>query len=69
MTNKEKLRSCIKDRGIKLGHICEKLEISYPALKRRLDCECEFTGREVMILSEMLGLTTLEEVNEIFFDC
>lgn len=67
MTNKEMLRAKIREKGFKLGFICEKLDISYPALKRRLDGECEFTGIEIIILGEMLGLTTLEEVNNIFF--
>ena len=67
MTDSAALRQLIADKGIKLKFIAEKLGISPYGLTLKLDGKNEFKVREVAIMCEILGITSLKEKERIFF--
>ena len=67
MTNRKLLEKKIKESGLKLGFIAEKLGISYHWLKRKINGEVPFKAYEIKILCDLLGITDLQEREEIFF--
>lgn len=67
MTNSALLGNKIKESGLKLGFIAEKLEISYPWLKRKINGEVPLKAYEIQILCDLLQITDLAEKDEIFF--
>lgn len=67
MTNTAMLRERISESGLKLQFIAEKLGISRYALSMKLDNRSEFKTSEVAILCEVLGISRLEEKEQIFF--
>ena len=67
MTNSALLSDKIKQSGLKLGFIAEKLDISYPWLKRKITAEVPFKAYEIQILCDLLQITDLAEKDEIFF--
>lgn len=58
MTNVELLSKKISESGLKLRYIAEKLGISYPCLKRKVSGRAQFWQREIMILAELLRLSS-----------
>lgn len=66
MTDTDKLKKVLDDRGIKLSKIAEVLGLSKPTIWSRLHGKSEFTVREANMLKDFLRLTT-EEATEIFF--
>ena len=68
MTNIEKLKKRIKDAGLKKGYIAKVLGIDPSTLSRKLAGKSDFTAREIDILCNLLGIDTLEEKEEIFFN-
>lgn len=66
MTNSEMLRRKIKESGLKISAICEKVGISSGPLKKKIDGDVEFRASEISALSAILGLTG-DERTAIFF--
>lgn len=67
MTNTVLLSNKIKDSGLKLGFIAEKLDISYHWLKKKISGEADLKAYEIQVLCELLAITDLEEKDAIFF--
>lgn len=67
MTNTELLMQKIKEKGLKIGFIVEKLNTSYGWFNKKLNNEKDFTATEMQVLCEILGITNLEEKDRIFF--
>lgn len=68
MTNTNLLEKKIRDSGLRISYICERLGISYPGFQKKLRNEggSEFKPSEITILAELLHLTRVE-IDEIFF--
>lgn len=66
MTNSKMLRDKIRDSGYRISFIASKLGISYQAFLNKINNESEFKAREILILFDLLSLTT-EERDSIFF--
>lgn len=68
MTNTNLLERKIRDSGLRIMYICERLGISYPGFQKKLRNTggSEFKPSEITVLVELLHLTP-EEVNQIFF--
>ena len=66
MTDTEKLKQKIKESGYRIAFIAERLGLSYPGFKKKVDNESEFKASEILSLTEMLGLSA-EEQEAIFF--
>lgn len=60
------LEVIIQKRGLKLVSIAEQLNISYQALRNKLDGKTEFVATEIRIITALLNLTS-EEQSLIFF--
>lgn len=60
------LEVIIQKKGLKLTFIAEQLDISYQALRNKLDGKTEFVATEIRILTALLNLTS-EEQSLIFF--
>lgn len=67
MTNSELLKEKIKQNGLKLGFIVEKLETSYAWFNKKLENEKEFTASEIQTLCDILNITDIAEKDRIFF--
>lgn len=67
MTNTKALKQKIKESGLKIGYITEKLDISYHWLKKKIENEVEFKASEIQILCELLSITNAKEKEAIFF--
>ena len=67
MTNSELLKLKIKESGLKLGFIVEKLNTSYAWFNKKLENEKDFNAAEIQMLCEILGITDLAEKERIFF--
>lgn len=65
MTNTRLLEQKIKDSGLKLTYIADRLGVVWITLRRKLDGENEFKQSEIVVLKDLLHLTD-EEVNSIF---
>ena len=61
------LKKIIKNKGLKVGYLAEKLQLSYTSLKKKIRGEVEFKTTEIALLKEELNLTN-EEVGLIFFE-
>lgn len=66
MTNTRLLEQKIKDSGLKLTYIADRLGVVWITLRRKLDGESEFKQSEIVVLKDLLQLTD-EEVKAIFF--
>ena len=60
--NTELLQKKIKDSGLKMGFIAEKLGRSRQALRGKIKGETEFLPSEVRVLCELLRLTDEERL-------
>lgn len=67
MTNSIMLRGIIQSRGIKFCYLASEIGISYQAFKNKLDNKTEFLPTEIEKLCELLGISELEQKNDIFF--
>lgn len=68
MTNTEKLKSLINERGLKQGFIAEKLGITSYGFAKKVNNETEFKASEIQKLCEILQITSLREKEAIFFN-
>lgn len=67
MTNSKLLKLKIKESGLKLGFIVEKLNTSYAWFNKKLENKKDFNATEMQILCEILNITDLAEKDRIFF--
>lgn len=67
MTNTELLEKRIKDSGLKLSFIAEKLGITRQALYRKIKGLVQFTGPEIKIICELLNMEEWAEIKPVFF--
>lgn len=67
MTNTELLLRLIKENGLKLSFIAQKLGISRTALYRKIKGLVPFTGPEINILCKLLDLKTWARIKPVFF--
>lgn len=67
MTNTKLLRETIKDSGLKLQAIADKLGISRFSLQLKIDNRFQFKSEEIQELCKILEITSLQEKEDIFF--
>lgn len=67
MTNTTLLEKLIKDSGLKLSFIAEKLGITRQALHRKIKGLVQFTGPEIKTLCELLNLQEWAKIKPVFF--
>lgn len=67
MTNTALLEKLIKDSGLKLSFIAEKLGMSRQALHRKIKGLVQFTGPEIKALCELLNLQEWARIKPVFF--
>ena len=66
MTNTKLLREKIDASGLKLSYIASQLWISPKALTMKIENQTQFKAAEIKRLSEILGIETAEEQEQIF---
>lgn len=66
MTNTKLLREKIEASGLKLSYIASQLWISRAALTMKIENQTQFKAAEIKRLSEILGIETAEEREQIF---
>lgn len=66
MTDTVLLKQKIKESGYKISYIAEKLGLSYPGLKKKIDNQTDFRAGEIQTLSDLLCLS-VDEKEAIFF--
>ena len=67
MTNTELLRDKIKDSGLKISYIAEKLGLSPAHFRRKMNNLFSFDQCEIGVLCDLLHITSLKEKEAIFF--
>lgn len=67
MTRSDVLRDKIKSSGYKYNFLAKKLNISYYALRLKIDNKSFFNAREIHELCKLLHITSLAEKEYIFF--
>ncbi len=67
MTNTTLLKRLIKESGLKLSFIAEKLGISRTALYKKIEGLVHFNGPEIKIMCELLHLRTWAKIEPVFF--
>lgn len=66
MTNKELFMTTVREKGIKLQFLADKIGISRQALSNKINNHSQFNAREVGELKRLLALSQ-KEVDDIFF--
>lgn len=66
MANTEEILRLINEKGLKKKHIASELGISTTALWRKIRGLSEFDAREIVQMSEILGVKTATETNRLF---
>ena len=66
MTTTKLLREKIDASGLKLNYIASQLWISPKALTMKIENQTQFKAAEIKRLSEILGIETAEEREQIF---
>ena len=67
MTNTPLLKQLIKESGLKLSFIAEKLGISRTALYKKIEGLVHFNGPEIKTMCELLHLKTWAQIKPVFF--
>lgn len=67
MTDTEKLRNVIKKKGFKLGYLAKQLGLSAYGLALKINNVHEFTSSEIVLLCDLLDISSLREKESIFF--
>lgn len=65
MTDTAKLRTIIKESGLKYEYIAESLGITYQGLKNKIENIREFKASEIVRMCDILNIS--ERRDEIFF--
>lgn len=66
MTDTDLLYSAIKDAGLKLSYVADKLGISAQALRLKATNKSSFTATEIDLISKLLDKDVVE-LKDIFF--
>lgn len=66
MTDSELLRAAIRSSGYKMSYLAEKLGITPQGLYKKIGNQSEFKASEILILTQILGLSHRER-ESIFF--
>ena len=67
MTDSEKLKAIIAERGYELRNVAELMDLSAKELQLRVDNRKEFRSGEVAALCDILDISSMEEKRDIFF--
>lgn len=67
MTDTNKLLEMIEQSGLKKCYIAKMLDISTNSLAQKISNKREFKASEIDTLCKLLGITSLEKKEEIFF--
>lgn len=67
MTNTDLLKLKIKESGLKIGFIVEKLGTSYAWFNKKLENQKDFNAFEIQTLCDILEISDLAEKDRIFF--
>ena len=67
MTDTEKLRNIIKEKGLKLKYVANYLGLSEYGFALKIGNKKEFKAGEITMLCELLGITKLSDKEAIFF--
>ena len=67
MTDTEKVRKIILDKGLKLQYIAQVLGITRYSLAKKLGNQTEFKASEITELCKLLGISSLKERDTLFF--
>lgn len=67
MTNTKELLQEINKSGLKKSWIAEKIGLSYHGLQKKINNDNEFKASEIMMLCDVLHITSAERREEIFF--
>lgn len=68
MTNTVRLNELIRKSGLKKGWIAARLHLSSYGFRRKLWNKSQFKAGEIKMLCELLGILSLEEMSDIFFN-
>ena len=66
MTNSILLKRKIKEKGIKIKFLAEKIGTAYYSLALKISNKKEFKASEIQTLCELLDITSLKEREDIF---
>ena len=67
MTDTEKLRNIIKEKGLKLKYVANYLGLSEYGFALKIGNKKEFKAGEITMWCELLGITKLSDKEAIFF--
>ena len=67
MTDSEKLKAIIAERGYELRNVAELMDLSAKELQLRVDNRKEFRSGEVAAPCDSLDISSVEEKRDIFF--
>lgn len=67
MTNTDLLMQYIKDSGLKLQFIADKMNISRAALNMKIHNKSEFRTGEIEALCGLVGIEGVNERHKVFF--
>jgi len=67
MTDTLLLEQYIKDSGLKKSKIANALGITYAGFGKKCKNETEFKASEIQILCKLLGISTLDDKDRVFF--
>lgn len=67
MTNTDLLMQYIKDSGLKLQFIADKMNISRAALNMKIHNKSEFRTGEIETLCGLVGIEGVNERHKVFF--
>ena len=67
MTNTDKLKATIKEKGLKQGYIASQLGITSYGFANKMNNKTEFKATEIQMLCQLLDIKSLEEKESIFF--
>jgi hypothetical protein len=67
MTNAERLKECIKEKGLKYNYIAKQIGLSYYGLQKKINNKTEFKVSEMEAICLILGIDDIEK-RAIFFN-
>lgn len=67
MLNIEALDKRIRESGLKRKKIAESLGLTLAGLKKKTSGRSEFKASEVSLLCQLLGISSVEDKDKIFF--
>ena len=67
MTNTDLLMQYIKNSGLKLQFIADKMGISRTALNMKIHNKSEFRTGEIEVLCGLVGIDSVDERHKVFF--